>query len=576
MVLANKINDGKEITFEFKNVGPVANAKLNINKINVIGGKNATGKSTSSKLLYTFLRANAEDNQDLALEGFNELLKDLVNNFRRFMMGKRRTHYELFEEFRSIVLNMNANTYEGLVQEFYKLQDFYYKMITALELSKNLDSELSFDEFKELIKKQESLEHEKNNLLNELDSLEFTIEEISVAKDRANKELENVNSAIEMLKSIKDDDTVSSEVIPGISEHKASIEATIRDLNDLSTNSPAHDINQRIKNLDAEMENIQSEIINNRPNVELNKLQEAFDEIEEYIVKSDDADYFYEEALKILLDAEFGIKGPNNYGNASLHGYYSSSPFGCDINFNEFSFKNMGVLDVDKVFYIDSYSIFDFRDYLGIPKSLLETEHSESLQKALFNKEKYKFLDDHTESNKIMKFVEDMINEIAGGKIVEEESTLQFVPFEGDFVSSMKNTASGIKQISIIQTLLLNKHLKPGSFLIFDEPEVNMHPEWQLKLAQALVVLAIEGNINLYINTHSPLFISCIDTFTKYYDIQDDVSYYLTVDSEDEDQKGRYDFIAVPNDNLQRIFDNLGEPYGFLNYVDNEISHNKK
>ena len=40
---------------ELENIGPIDSAKINIGKVNIIGGKNSTGKSTSSKLLYCFL-----------------------------------------------------------------------------------------------------------------------------------------------------------------------------------------------------------------------------------------------------------------------------------------------------------------------------------------------------------------------------------------------------------------------------------------------------------------------------------------------------------------------------------------
>ena len=79
----------------------------------------------------------------------------------------------------------------------------------------------------------------------------------------------------------------------------------------------------------------------------------------------------------------------------------------------------------------------------------------------------------------------------------------------------MSNTASGVKQIGVLQSLLANRKLSPGSFLIIDEPEVNLHPEWQVKFAGILVLLAKDLDITLYINTHSPLFIQAIDAYSE-------------------------------------------------------------
>ena len=37
-----------DLILEIDNVGPISHAKIDIGKINIIGGKNSTGKSTSS------------------------------------------------------------------------------------------------------------------------------------------------------------------------------------------------------------------------------------------------------------------------------------------------------------------------------------------------------------------------------------------------------------------------------------------------------------------------------------------------------------------------------------------------
>lgn len=52
----------KEIlNLEIKNVKSIHEANIEINKINVIGGVNGSGKSTVSKIFYSFLKANSED-----------------------------------------------------------------------------------------------------------------------------------------------------------------------------------------------------------------------------------------------------------------------------------------------------------------------------------------------------------------------------------------------------------------------------------------------------------------------------------------------------------------------------------
>ena len=43
------------------NVGPINNANVDINKINVVGGVNSSGKSIISKILYCYLKSIIDD-----------------------------------------------------------------------------------------------------------------------------------------------------------------------------------------------------------------------------------------------------------------------------------------------------------------------------------------------------------------------------------------------------------------------------------------------------------------------------------------------------------------------------------
>lgn len=72
--MENKIN------IKINDFGPINKADIDLNKINVVGGNNATGKSTTSKLLYCFLKSNMEDRIDFALEHSRLQIDSLINN----------------------------------------------------------------------------------------------------------------------------------------------------------------------------------------------------------------------------------------------------------------------------------------------------------------------------------------------------------------------------------------------------------------------------------------------------------------------------------------------------------------
>ena len=258
--------------------------------------------------------------------------------------------------------------------------------------------------------------------------------------------------------------------------------------------------------------------------------------------------------IKELLKSEFDITGPQDYNDNA--GIYSGDDFSCTFDFKNFEFSKKGDLDITKVFYFDSFSLFDNKT-----GGTYFLEHVKSLEAAL----------EITEDNNNDDLeVEKLIKEILGGEIKKENGELFFVR-ENGFKSHMKNTSSGVKQVAIIQTLLNNNELEPNSFLIMDEPEVNLHPEWQIKFAKILVLLVKELDLSIYIASHSPFFIEAIELYSQYYDLIDDSYFYLTQKAEGY----QYDIVSVDSNNLEAIYRNLGQPYDILDKIKMDLMFKK-
>lgn len=220
------------------------------------------------------------------------------------------------------------------------------------------------------------------------------------------------------------------------------------------------------------------------------------------------------------------------------------------------------------VYYIDSFSILN-----------------------IFNHEKSEFNLDESNSFGLVNHVDSLINDIYEmgnvgsiiwdpiySEVINKINDLisgDFQPtfFTNDFSFQKEdviliptyNTSSGIKQIGVLELLLKKDKLKPGSFLIIDEPEVNLHPEWQFKFAEILVLLAKEANIKIYINSHSPMFIEAMDAFIEFNDMENDVNYYLTDKSSENENK--FDFNKINSNELYKIYENLGNGYKLINQL---------
>ena len=91
-----------------------------------------------------------------------------------------------------------------------------------------------------------------------------------------------------------------------------------------------------------------------------------------------------------------------------------------------------------------------------------------------------------------------------------------------------------MKAFGILQLLFgVDDLFTQNSLLLFDEPEVHLHPEWQVELAKLLVKLA-ESGIPIFVSSHSPYMLEALSTYANRSEIlKDDFRlYYLEADGQ--------------------------------------------
>lgn len=145
-----------------------------------------------------------------------------------------------------------------------------------------------------------------------------------------------------------------------------------------------------------------------------------------------------------------------------------------------------------------------------------------------------------------------------GGEFIETQL--------GDFVFKtneqniqLANTAMGIKYLGILQVLAKNHHLYSGQILILDEPEVHLHPNWQLKLAQWIIELAQKG-IKVLVNSHSPYIIEALQRYSERSGLLGETQFYMAENGQ-----------ILQNDQaLSQIFAKLSEPFSVFDQMDSE------
>ena len=104
---------------------------------------------------------------------------------------------------------------------------------------------------------------------------------------------------------------------------------------------------------------------------------------------------------------------------------------------------------------------------------------------------------------------------VIDGKIVTSETgELLFQDKGVEIPLPMHNTAAGAVNLGMLSLLIEKARIDKNSIVFIDEPEINLHPEWQVKMAEALYELAREG-VNIVIATHSIDILKRLEIYAK-------------------------------------------------------------
>ncbi|MEE1128467.1 MAG: AAA family ATPase [Methanobrevibacter sp.] len=282
------------------------------------------------------------------------------------------------------------------------------------------------------------------------------------------------------------------------------------------------------------------------------------------IIKLNKDEYFrYLTVFNTLIESEYG-SSLNKFSDAHIkfHGNYEGNEFAQDIVINRE--KREGTISKDFLNYFNFQNII----YIDSPSILENNRRSSQYHLHVLGRKLKKIKNpDEIYDDELFKDLngfKDSIDELIDGKFeyIPSEDIFLFIKDGEEF--SMQNTASGLKQLGVIQLLLGNNELTKNSFLILDEPEINLHPEFQIKLAQILVLASKGLNITVYINTHSPFLAEAIEVYSKYYRMYNQTNFYLTQESENE---GKFDYVLMDDMDIMDVYENLGNPFDTLNEI---------
>lgn len=125
-------------------------------------------------------------------------------------------------------------------------------------------------------------------------------------------------------------------------------------------------------------------------------------------------------------------------------------------------------------------------------------------------------------------YVVSALNKVVPGTICKEGRNFAIRREGFSSALNLSNLSTGVKAFLVLRMLIESNQLKERDILILDEPEIHLHPTWQLIYAELIVLLQKEFELSVVVTTHSHFFLNAIDTYSLKYGTHNKLKLYLS------------------------------------------------
>ena len=224
---------------------------------------------------------------------------------------------------------------------------------------------------------------------------------------------------------------------------------------------------------------------------------------------------------------------------------------------------------INKAIYVDDPYIIDSKIIRSTNSLRGRNEINNNLIKLLHSKEDEEQIIEQIIAKDKYAEIEEMINLVIKGQLILKKDgryTLKNNEYpEGINVS---NLSTGLKSFLIIKKLITDNLIVNRDILILDEPEIHLHPEWQIVYAELLVLLQKYFDLTILLTTHSPFFLRAIEVFSKKYELNQKCKYYLS-------KIGINSLITFSEvENTTEIYQKMANTFSILNNISDELDYN--
>ncbi|RHG79452.1 AAA family ATPase [Bifidobacterium pseudocatenulatum] len=119
------------------------------------------------------------------------------------------------------------------------------------------------------------------------------------------------------------------------------------------------------------------------------------------------------------------------------------------------------------------------------------------------------------------------------------------------------NASMGIRPLVLLKSLVARGIMRSDLLIVLDEPEVHLHPAWQVVYAQALVNIYREYGTRFLVTTHSPYFFKTLSVLTRQMSDSNGLTTYRATSSSD----GAVSFRETDQNEWDDLYEAMIEPF---------------
>lgn len=225
---------------------------------------------------------------------------------------------------------------------------------------------------------------------------------------------------------------------------------------------------------------------------------------------------------------------------------------------------------IHKAIYIDNPFVVD---ELSMFKYNLTNPMDELLVDLLTSKSQEGVMDGVIETIRTKEKLNDIyktLQSVVNGEILVTSNNEEYYLKNNEFDKpiSFHNLSTGVKSFVILKMLLEKGCLKEKDVVILDEPEIHLHPQWQIAYAELIVLLQKHFDLSVIVTTHSPYFVDALNLFSCKYGTDNKVNFYLSVNN-----ANTVTMECVTN-KIELIYKKMASPIQILDTLRYELNNN--